>query len=397
MLRKIFNISNFYLLLIVLMQLQDLLYKGGELISKAIIGLFVLVSLVLAVYVTLRYKMPRYFHVLNVLLILFSVYGLIHVLSTPTDYVYAADNLTASYTYLLDIYLSLLPIYVFYLCTVRDEMPLPKIQFWGVILLAVSVVQFYYFFLDSTDIKGVDEITNNFGYLFVGIITLLVFYQNKTIIQYAMLACCMVMVFFSMKRGAILVATCSLVPFVILLWKQSSQIKRVFLCVLIFTFLAGVAYLIQYMLQTSEYFITRIQDTMEGNSSLRAEIYAKLWEYFKEDANLLQQFFGSGANYTVYVAQNYAHNDWLEILINQGLIGVAIYVLYWWRFWQTRNLCQDIDELAITKGGLTMCFVASGLMTLFSMSYSNLPIGLTMTLGICLGRLTNYQAEHETT
>lgn len=397
MIRKIFNISNFYFLLIVLMQLQDVLYKGGELISKAIIGLFVLVSFVMAVYVNLRYKMPRYFHVLNVLIIVLSVYGLFHVLSTPTDYVWATDNQTGSYTYLLNIYLSLLPIYVFYFSTVHEEMPLGKIQFWGVVLLAVSVVQFYYFFLDSTDIKGVDEITNNFGYLFVGIITLLIFYQNKTIIQYAMLACCMIMVVFSMKRGAILVATSCLVPLVLLIWRQSNQIKRVFLTLLILLFMAGGIYLIQYMLQTSEYFLTRIQDTLEGNSSLRSEIYSKLWEHFTEDASLLEQFFGGGANQTLYIAQNYAHNDWLEILINQGLCGVVLYAVYWWQFWKTRNACKGIDELVVTKSGMTICFLASGLMTSFSMSYANLPIGLSMTLGICMGQLTNYQAEHETT
>ena len=26
---------------------------------------------------------------------------------------------------------------------------------------------------------------------------------------------------------------------------------------------------------------------------------------------------------------NFAHNDWLEILTNQGLVGVVIYGFYW--------------------------------------------------------------------
>lgn len=393
---KIFNISNLYLLIIVMLQMQDVLYKGGELISKATIGLFVLVSMAMAVFVNLRYKLPRYFHILNVFIIVLSIYGIFHMLSTEVDYVWAADAHTSSYSYLLNIYMSLLPIYVFYFCTINGEMTLGKIQLWGVVLLAACVAHFYAFFMDSTDIVGVDEITNNLGYLFVGILPLLVFYQNRTILQYVLLAVCMIMVVFSMKRGAVLVALCSLVPFVFLLWKESSQIKRIVLCVLIFVFLVGAVYFIQYMLQTSEYFLTRIQDTMEGNSSLRDELYSKLWNYFTDKATLSEQLFGGGANATVYIARNYAHNDWLELLTNQGVFGVLIYICYWWQFIKTRNECNGIPELALVKGGLTMCIVASGLMTLFSMSYAGLPIGMTMAIGICLGQMTNYKLEHET-
>lgn len=392
---KVLNLSNIYMLLVALVQLQDVAYKGGEILSKVILVLFVLFSLLIAFRTIIRYPMPRYFYGLNLLLGMFTIYGLIHIATTSGDYVWSSGAEVSNYTYLLLIYLSLLPIYVFYLITIRGEMQQNTIQFWTVVLLVISIARYSANLINSTD-GGDDVITNNFGYLFIGIISLLVFFNNKTILQYILLAVCMIMVMFSMKRGAILVACCCLIPFGIMLWKQSNKTKRIVLSLLIIMFAIGGIYFILHLLQTNEYFVARIQATKEGNSSLRDVLYAKMWNHFRYDTSLITQLFGGGANATLRVTDNYAHNDWLEILINQGIIGVLIYLFYWRRLWFSYKDCKYVQELNIAQSGILIFLTASFMMTLFSMSYANLPIGLTMTLGICMGQITLYQNNQET-
>lgn len=390
--KKIFNISNIYLILVFLFSLQDILYEGGGYISKAIIGLWVLYSLILAVHTNLHYSLPKYFSALNVLLVIFSVYGILHIISTPFDYKWIDSRDIPSYTYLLYIYISLLPIYVFYLATIKGEFYTSKIRWWTIIVLLISIVKFVTFYIHNTDIIGVDEITNNNGYLFVGIIPLLLFFEKKPLLQYVLLVICMVFVILSMKRGAIFVAGFCLIPFVLSQWKSSTQLKRIVLSIIVMIFIIGGIFFIGYLLQTSDYFSQRLEATQEGNSSMRDELYVQLWSYFVNDASFIKQLFGGGANYTLHIADNYAHNDWLEILINQGIFGVILYVAYWIRFWEAQKLCKNIPELNIVRSGLIICFFASLLITFYSMSYNSLPLGLTMAIGIYMGQITRYQS-----
>lgn len=392
---RVLTLSNIYLLLVALWQLQDVLYEGGNVLSKVIIALFVLLSLLIAFYTVLHYRLPKYFLGLNMLLGLFTIYGLIHIATTSGDYVWAFGTDVANYTYLLSIYLSLLPIYVFYLLTIRGELSQRKIQLWVIVILIISIAKYSAYMAGSTIGKD-DGITNNFGYLFVGIISLLVFFNNKTILQYILLAISMVFVMLSMKRGAILVAFSSLIPFSIMLWKQSSKLKRIVLCAFIILFVVGGIYFTYHLLQTNEYFVTRIEDTKGGDSSFRDYLYSQLWYHFKNEPSLLTIIFGAGANATLRITENYAHNDWLEILTNQGLFGIMIYLLYWMRLWLSYRECKKIPELNIAQSGILIFMVASFMMTIFSMSYANLSIGLTMTLGICLGQITLYQNKQET-
>ena len=394
---RILNISNCYMLLVVLLLLQDVIYPGGTLLSLGIVGLFALCSAVIALYTCIRYKLPAYFKGLNWLLILFTLYGILYIVSDPKDVVWANGSVDVkSYSYLLNIYLSLLPIYVFYYFTLIGQFYKQKIRFWAIVLMAVSALKFYSFYLTSID-SPFDEITNSYGYLFVGLIALLIFFEDKFILQFALLVICTVFITISMKRGAVVTAGFSLIPFVLYQWKRDNKIQRIALTILIVSFVIGIVYMVFYMLHTSDYFISRIESTLEGNSSERDELFIRFWQYYTEEAHLGEQLVGGGANQTLRIGPNFAHNDWLEILINQGLLGCLFYIIYWWLFWREQKKCARIAELSQARWGLIICFVASGMMTFYSMSYANLPIGIAMTIGICLGQITHYQYQQKTT
>ena len=119
-----------------------------------------------------------------------------------------------------------------------------------------------------------------------------------------------------------------------------------------------------------------------GNSSGRDTLYARLWNYYRQETTLGQFFFGNGAMSTVRLVGNYAHNDWLELLICQGLLGAGIYALYFMTLFMQFLSFRRKDSVCYNILGmlLLIMFVSS----VFSMSYNSLSLSVTICLGYCL-------------
>ena len=101
--------------------------------------------------------------------------------------------------------------------------------------------------------------------------------------------------------------------------------------------------------------------------------------------NIGEIIFGEGLNKTVAISGLFAHNDWLELGINQGLIGIVVYILFFMGLWV--DLRQLKRQNKLIYGVLSMAFFIMFAMTLFSMSYSSLTIGIQLSLGIALAQI----------
>ena len=147
---------------------------------------------------------------------------------------------------------------------------------------------------------------------------------------------------------------------------------------------AGVYFVID-MMTSSDYFMQRLEATKEGNSSGRDSLYSFFWTYFTEKADAIQYLFGRGANGTLEIYYNYAHNDWLEIAVNQGLIGIFVFSIYWINFYKTWRQATNIDAKTIFAISLLIYFAK----TLFSMSYTDMTYVSTSVLGYALSTYKN--------
>ena len=92
---------------------------------------------------------------------------------------------------------------------------------------------------------------------------------------------------------------------------------------------------------------------------------------------------GRGANGTLEIYYNYAHNDWLEIAVNQGLLGVIIYFVYWKNMYATWKNATNVDAKAIIAMAIIVYFAK----TLFSMSYGDMTYVFTSVLGYALANV----------
>lgn len=387
---KLFSFCNLYIILWLVYSLQSLILgKSGTAISSLLVFLLVGISFYHFLYVLSNYKMPKYMKGLTVLIIMFTIYGIILILSGKTIRFMRSHAIVKNYNYIKTIYISLLPIYSFFVFTRKGVLTKDLLRKWTVLFFMVSVFQF--FSLQRTMLltaeNDAEEFTNNFGYLFLSMIPLLAFWEHKRLVQYFGLGVSMIFILLGMKRGAIIIGGLSIIYFLTQTLKTASRKQKIRVLTLsIILILVGI-YLVSDLLQNSLYFNQRIEKTLEGDSSGRDRLFLVFWEHFINESNPLLFLFGNGGNATLTISSNYAHNDWLEIAINQGLFGLFIYIFYWIMFYKTWRASGFNNQIHLAVGLILIVFF---LKTFFSMSYWDMTIYDTLCLGYCMGIISEH-------
>ena len=109
------NRCDWFIIVWVLYYLQGVLYSSGGAISTGLLGINLLVSIYCAIKIWQMPNNPPYIKGLNLLVVMFSIYGFAHIINNPSVVHYAMSGASfASYNYIKSIYLSILPIYAFY-------------------------------------------------------------------------------------------------------------------------------------------------------------------------------------------------------------------------------------------------------------------------------------------
>ena len=266
-----------------------------------------------------------------------------------------------------------------------------RLQVWGFIFLISAVVSYFKTQQEQLEVlvemgSTADEITNNSGYLFLSCLPLLVLYRAKPLLQFATLAFVMAFIVMGMKRGAIIIGVVAFVYFIFQTIKNSKGKYRFLFIVLSVALCVGAVSFFIYQMDNSDYMMKRIEDTREGNSSHRDDLYMHFWDYFRYTATTLHFLIGRGANGTLEIYYNYAHNDWLELAVNQGLLGVAIYLLYWRCLYRTWKRATNRDARTI----LFITFWIFFPKTLCSMSYGDMTYINTSVLGFALANVNSF-------
>ncbi len=382
---KNFNRCDFFLLIWVLYYLQGIAYPEGGVTSLALLVVNLLISASCTFKVMQWRNKPIYFKGLNILILLFTIYGFILVFMSPSTIYYPLSGMSMkSYSYIKSIYLSLLPIYPFYYYIKKGFLTAERLRIWGVIFLASVTLSYIRMQRDALKaLLDADEITNNSCYLFLSCLPLLVLYRKKPLIQFACLAFVIAFIVMGMKRGAIAIGLVCAVYFMLQSIRNSKGKTRILFMLLSIGICICAVFFFTHEMTTSDYMMKRIDDTLAGNTSGRDNLYSFFWKYFTEQADFKHYLIGRGANGTLEIYYNYAHNDWLEIAVNQGILGVVVYAFYWLCFYKTWKHATNIDAktiLALTA----LIFFAK---TMFSMSYNDMSYVSTSVLGYALATL----------
>lgn len=139
------------------------------------------------------------------------------------------------------------------------------------------------------------------------------------------------------KRSTLLVTLLTLLFSVMFEMKGSQHFLR---NVLLTVFVVGISiYVFNYInKKTDGFFIERINSIEETGGSGRMDIYSDVIEHFS-NSRPVEKIFGIGYNSVVKKSWAYdngitvsAHNDFLEIMVDFGIVGLLIYVLFAFRF-----------------------------------------------------------------
>lgn len=385
-LNKCINICNIYIFLWLLYNFHWNAVGIFFPLINSLSNLFLAFNLVISLYCTYvvldKYPQNSFFRVVLLIILLFIVYGLFSIVQGSVVYKANTGGTIKSGTYMIGALRTFLPIYAFYLFSKMGYITESTMRVWFWVFLAQTLL-IYMLFRITIGADEMDEVrTNNKGYLFVYLFPFLFLFQKHPYIQYILLFVFMLGALFSLKRGAILVTCLATAYF---LWNQLKHVSARKKGLALFALFVIVVYgsqLVERMYENNAIVQNRFDKTMDGNMSGRDVIASNLLEIYSR-SDIFHIFFGFGADGTLEYG-NYAHNDWIEMLFDQGLLGFIVYFAFWFTFYNIwRKEKHKKTDIAFFIG---LLFVCSFPKTLFSMWYSMTNMFITMPLGYCLAK-----------
>lgn len=393
--KHVFSISNVYLLVWFAYHLQGCLFSLNSTLSQAFWGFQLLVSFYCLYYANKHFALPKYMKAVNLLVCLVTVYGILRVAGAEILIIKENDSAVATTDFLRHYYNSILPIYVSFVFTKTGQITERVIRFWVFPFIVFAMIEYYgtqSYLLATNTIQ--QEFTNNTGYVFLSILPAIFIGFRKLWIRYILTMFILLYVISSMKRGAILISIISLIYITISGLKNRGILFKFIALGCSILLFYGVYEYFQYMFENSEMFNLRMQETLEGNSSSRDKIAGVLSDYLINDATIWSLLFGIGADGTLKISWNFAHNDWLEIMVDMGLIGIIVY-MYYWKVFFAEALKPSNDKKI--KDALILACIYCFCRTFFSQSIDAMPIYLTYVLGYCVANNTKHETNKNIT
>lgn len=377
--RGIVNQLNVSVVLFFLYFLQGVVYPSGSFLSQSIILIYLLMGFVSFGGALLYRKNPWVVVVWEMFYLLLALSFLV---SPPTvlGTKYEAIGQVSTFDQFKGITICVLSFFVSYYVALKKNVSEKNIIFIFFAFFLLSIIRFFY----SIGLHSDREFfTNNSGYFVVLILPFLPFvFRKHQLLGFISAILMSYLVISSSKRGAIVCLILGLLVFLYFYYKNRKlKFANVFSFVLL---LLVSSYFIYETILANEYLLSRLEYTQESGIGTRSVAYGVLWQHWLNDTNILTILFGNGMSSTVSVWGNFAHNDWLELLISNGIVGVVLYAIFFVLFIvYVRNMQLD----SVYKSSAYLCILIWLLKTIFSMGYTDTVHAIiTMLLGLIVGK-----------
>lgn len=193
-----------------------------------------------------------------------------------------------------------------------------------VLLTATSIIYYLNSQANTLARLGLDSTTINASVVFAMLLPSALLFRSQKL-TFIFVGICIFFLLNGAKRGNILASVIPLILLMIHLFRKNRKSfwKRLaFLIVIV-----SASIWIYDLVLSNDYLLDRYRQTLSGNSSNRNVIYSTMWDLWSEKADFWQFLFGYGYDGSILYGGlgRYAHNDWLEILVDYGLLGAVIY------------------------------------------------------------------------
>ena len=314
----------FYILLLIipLYFLQGWLFDHGSFISQLIAAIWLIIDVLYLIKCIRIGKIEivgRFFLLFWILQTITWIYTSF-LLNSRFDI--GLSQTYSLYKNISIVFLSYFPFFYFEYRSIIDE---KLIKVFAVLSFLCLLGAYFISYNEMVYTNDTVDIANRGAYYLVVIIPLLGLFFNS-IIEFAFYGGIAVLVLTGAKRGAIICVLVELLLFVYYYIKASRQRKASLKFIWILIGVSVLLYVIANIYQGNEFLQERYDQTIRGDSSLRDEIYSLALSKYGEQG-FVHQLFGNGMSSTLGILGGYAHQDWLELLINNGLLGVMAYAM----------------------------------------------------------------------
>ena len=254
------------------------------------------------------------------------------------------------------------------------------------ILLIVAAIPSFYHAQQLALIKlltEADDTTVNASVLFLMLLPMVLIIRNR-MISLILFCVCLFFLIQGAKRGNIVAAVIPSALYVWMLFKENR--KSFFRTLLLIVAIICIAIWVKDIILADDYLLQRYEDTLEGNSSDRDMIYQTMWNMWYESDNILTIIFGYGFAGTVTFSPMHkmAHNDWLEILVDYGLVGIICYLWIFISFFK-RMIKMELSIYHYVLLSILFVWFSK---TLFSMGFTEESLAL---MAIPFGYIIKYK------
>lgn len=374
---KIIDSCNIYILLWVLWTLQGLFFDS-VFFARSFYIPFVVLTLYYVAKVLMAYQLRGVMSAFSLLFIFLLPYGIGLLLFDDVPLVSRTSFLKALFN-------SMGPVFAFYVFTKRGLLTEKRMRIWLLVFIAVAIASFYVNQQLRMEFHGerykYDEVTNNAAYPILSLMPFVFVIKKKPILLLLLMGIVVFFVVIGYKRGAILISLFMILWTIYIFTKSAKRGRRILVLLVTIIFLIYGGKFIVHKYNSSDYFQYRVELTIEGDANNREWMYSELWDHYSSNQNFSQLLLGEGAYETVNITEGHkAHNDWLELLVDCGLLGFIVYFVYWIFF--LRDLRRKMyNEMVYAMMGA--CFIFTFMRTLFSISYADIPFYMTVILGYC--------------
>ena len=319
-------------------------------------------------------RLNKYMKILTAFLSIALIYGLVLLVFPPVH----GWIVQGSGTTFLTMYISsIAPIYAFYYFGQKHLLSEKWFKITFFVFVAAASIEYINTrdaVLIARNLNLDEEITNNAGYVWVSLLPCMAFFK-KPIIRYVGIAFITMMVLMCAKRGAIVVAGLVDLYFVFSTLKKSRGVKRIGVIVVITAITLILVDNFTLLLSNADYLTLRLSDTLEGDSNGRDGLTDLFIYYIINKSTLINMLFGHGAMGSMHYLGRMAHNDWLQIFFDMGILGLIIYLIYWFTFMKTYNSYRKVRNMEeptmLAMGAFGIIYFVSSFysMSIFEMSF----------------------------
>ena len=351
--------GNIILILFLVYNLQGVFYESGGIISQSLILLVILIAFISFIKVILSHPNDK---VVTIWMI-FILLNIFYYLGSLNW------NRSLDVNHLKGILSGMLPFFVFYESGKKGKDLITSFKLFFIVALIVTIVTY---FRNKTQFMieyQTDNVVNNMAYSFIPLVPFVFLFKGKVILQYSFVLLIATFVILGSKRGAIVSCIFSMICFMYYTYKDLSG-KSIYNKIILILLSFSAIYIVYSVFLGNSFILQRFERVAEGQISHRDVIYRTIWNYWLNASSVFNLLFGFGFVASVEITGKYlAHNDWLEVLSNMGLMGVIIYASL---IYQSYKLKNNFYASSIWHQMIVTIILTWVIMTIFTTRYNGL-------------------------